>query len=150
MKKETVFCVPIVAVFQLQWEKIGIVKRHILFLLLIMGLALSSQVLAAQYVEDFEDDSNPSLPGFASQIFQHTILPPEGGQPGDENWFFGDNGGHRPYIFGLDPGIDEVTFSLAPGEYVDYASVKLANNSIGETTFEAIGTLGTHSVTISD
>lgn len=150
MKRETVFDVPIVATVQLQWGKMRMVKLRTLFLLLIMGLALSSQVLATQYVEDFEDDYSPSLAGFASQIFQHTILPPAGGQPGDENWFFGDNGGHRPYIFILEPGIDEVTFSLAPGEYVDYASVKLVNHGMGETVFEAIGTLGTHTITVSD
>jgi len=150
MKKETFFVVPIVAAFQLQWEKMGIVKLRTLFLVLIMGLALSCQVLARQYVEDFEDDSNPSSPGFAAQIFQHTILPPAGGQPGDEDWRFGDVAGRRPYVFIIEPGIDEITFSLAPGEYVDYASVKLANYSMGETVFEAIGTSGTYSFTNSD
>ncbi len=118
--------------------------------LIILVLALSCPVLGTLYVEDFEDDSNPSLPGFSSQIFQHTILPPLGGLPGDENWFFGDNDGRHPYYLALNPGIDEVTFSLGADEYVDYASVKLINWSIGETVFEAIGTLGTYSVTISD
>ena len=104
-------------------ERKGVVSRDIAFTL-VLGIVLSCQVSGAQYVEDFADDVNPTVGGFASQVFQHTILPPESGSPGDAIWNFGTN--HGLYLV-LQPAIDEITFSLAPGEYVSYASVKLLN-----------------------
>ena len=103
-------------------------KQNFLFLTSLIVVMLSSPALSIQYIEDFEDDFNPDQPGFANTIFQHTILPPEGGQHGDENWFFSDVEGHQPWVFFLDPGIDEITFSLEPGQYVDYVSVNLLHH----------------------
>ena len=114
-------------------------------------ILFSTPALCVQYVEDFEDDSNPGQHGFASEVFQHNMLPPEGGQPGDEDWEITARGALRPNVLRMYPAIDEVTFSLNPGEYVDYVGVDFIDWSTGGyTTFEAIGTLGTYSSTTSE
>jgi len=108
-----------------------------------MGLILSSPALSVLYVEDFEDDSNPSLPGFASEIFQHNIVPIPG--VGYAVWEISDIvSPPSGNALNLWPALDEITFDLGPGEYVDYASIDFADWG-GGTTFRVIGTLGTYS-----
>ena len=122
-------------------------KFNNLFLALIVGLILTSSVMAVQHVEDFEY-ATPGSNSFTNGIFNHNILPPIWGQSGDEHWEISDFG---PYPSGtaleLCPAIDEITFNLGPGEYVDYAAVDCADYA-SNTTFEVIGTLGTYSVLI--
>ncbi len=141
MKIQNVFLSPIIAAFDSQSHRLGMINLHLLFFALITCLMLSSSAPAAVYVEDFEDDSNPSQPGLASSIFNHNLLPVDG-------WGLLDDVG-PPYPTGyalyLWPAIDEITFDLGPGEYVDYAAIDF-QDWLGATTFEVIGTLGSFSV----
>jgi len=105
---------------------------------------LSSPAPAVVYVENFEDDSNPTEPGFASSIFNHNILPVDG-------WGLLDDVGPpfpSGYALYLWPAIDEITFDLGPGEYVDYAAIDFQDWG-GATTFDVIGTLDSFSVQTS-
>lgn len=119
------------------------IKLHILLLALIIAFMLSSPAPAGVYLEDFEDDSNPGQPGFASSIFNHNLVPVSGYT--EPYWEISDwaspPGGNALNLW---PAIDEITFSLNPGEYVDYASIEFANLGV-PAIFEAIGTVGTYS-----
>ncbi len=144
MKSQTVSISSIVAAVQLQWNRVSTTKLQILVFALIVGLMLSSPALSVEYVEDFEDDSNPGQPGFASEVFQHSIVP----IPGSDHavWDIGDwgspPGGNALCLW---PALDEITFDLGPGEYVDYAAIEFIDWG-GATTFEVVGTLDTFSV----
>ena len=122
----------------------------ILFFVLIISLVLSSPAGAALYVEDFEYET-PAQNDFANGVFQHSILPPAGGQPGSEWWLITNDFVNPPPISGnalfLAPAIDEITFDLGVGEYVNYAAIDFVDWG-GNTTFEVIGTLDTYSVSI--
>lgn len=122
-------------------------KLDNLFLALIIGLILTAPAMAVQHVEDFEYET-PGSNSFTNGVFQHNILPPTGGQPGSEHWEISDVG-LPPSGNALDlwPAIDEITFNLDPGEYVDYAAVDSVDWG-GNTTFEVIGTLDTYLVSI--
>ncbi len=120
-------------------------KFNNLLLALIVCLILTTPTMAVQHVEDFEYPK-PASNTFTNGVFQHNIVPHAGMQPGSEHWDISD-AGPPPSGNALDlwPAVDEVTFNLAAGEYVDYAAVDAIDWG-GNTTFEVIGTLGTYSV----
>ncbi|GAG80673.1 unnamed protein product [marine sediment metagenome] len=144
MKIQTVLFSPLIPAFEPQCRRLSMIKLHVLFFALITCLMLSSPAPAVVYVENFEDDSNPTEPGFASSIFNHNILPVDG-------WGLLDDVGPpfpSGYALYLWPAIDEITFDLGPGEYVDYAAIDFQDWG-GATTFDVIGTLDSFSVQTS-
>jgi hypothetical protein len=79
--------------------------------------------------EDFTDDANPALPGFASSVFQHSLDPShiidEAGFPTLDPY---PSSPHALVILGDGP--DSVTFALNPGETIARARVR-ANTLFG-------------------
>ena len=115
-----------------------------LFLVSIVGLILTAPAIAVQYTEDFDYATTSN--SFTDGIFQHNIVPVSG-YP-DAYWDISDY--ELPpssKALQLWPAIDEITFNLAPGEYVDYVAIDSVDQD-GDTTFEVIGTLDTYSVPI--
>ena len=141
MKRGTLPASPIIPVLKLERKRINMLKLHVLFAL-IAGLMLSSPALSVEYAEDFEYET-PDSNTFTNGVFQHNIVP----MPGLDyvGWEISDFG-TPPDGNALDlwPAIDEVTFDLNPGEYVDYASIDFTDWG-GGTTFKVIGTLDTYS-----
>ena len=91
-----------------------------LFPLFIIGL-LSSPAVAVLYVEDFEY-AKPDQNDFINGLFHHSIkeLPPMDLPIWDisDEWSPPDG-----TALNLRPALDEITFILEPGEYIDYVSV---------------------------
>jgi len=116
-----------------------------MFLVLIISLLMSAPAIATQYTEGFEYHT-PDSNTFTSGIFQHNIVPMP---PVDYTSWDISTFGSPPSGNALDlwPAIDEVTFDLNQGEYIDYASIQLSDYSNG-TTFEVTGSLGTYTLTI--
>lgn len=116
-----------------------------LFLVLIIGLILTAPAMAVQHVEDFEYGT-PGSDSFTNGIFQHNIVPMPG--LGYTAWEIGDFAS-PPSGDALDlwPAIDEVTFDLNPGEYIDYASIEFCDYA-NSTIFEVTGTLDTYTAEI--
>jgi len=115
--------------------------KVVLFFMLIICLILSSPASAIQYIEDFEYDK-PDQNDFINGLFQHSIK--------------SKTPLNRPYwditdivipsppsgnFLLLAPAVDEITFALDPGEYVDFVSIEFCDYA-NSTIFEVTGTLG--------
>ena len=80
-----------------------------------------------------KEDSN----SFTNGVFQHNIVPMPG--LGSIGWEISDFGSPPSgNALGLWPAIDEITFNLDPGDYVDYIAIDSVDWG-GNTTFEVIG-----------
>ena len=123
-------------------------KIYFLFLVLVTSLMLPASMMAALHVDDFEYPTPGSNNFITNGIFNHNILPYTGDPLGSEHWEIGDFG-PPPTGDALDlwPALDEITFNLGPGEYVDYAAIDATDWAGGNTFFEVIGT-DTYSVPI--
>lgn len=108
--------------------------------ILIIGLLLTASATAAQYVEDFEYDK-PGSDSFTNGVFQHNIVPRSG--RGYVVWDISD-AGSCPTGKALDlwPAVDEITFDLNPGEYVNHIGFNAADWG-GDTVVSVVGTLDT-------
>jgi hypothetical protein len=104
----------------------------IVALVIVLACSSASFAWAAQsYVEDFEDDIlGPTVPGFASSIFNHNLAGP--------NWLFLDDSNplpifpspHWSMLVGAATS-DLITFTLPPGKYIDYAAVWMTGTGGG-------------------
>jgi hypothetical protein len=122
-------------------KKVDLSKLKAALFSVLITCILSSHASAVQYVEDFEYEK-PAQNDFTNGIFQHSIeLKP----PLDYLfWDITDDSVPPPpdcNFLLLAPAIDEITFALDPGEYVDYASIEFCDYA-NSTIFEVTGTLG--------
>ena len=104
--------------------------RVVTVLILVTAIANASSAAPQTYAEDFEDGPGGGFdPLFAHDI--SSLFPP------DAPWWVLEGGG-----LWLAPAMDEVTFSLAPGEYVDWAGVTVVDwCRPGCTRVDFVGTL---------
>ncbi len=119
---------------------VNITKLNVaLFFVLIISFILSSPAVAEIYVEDFNYEK-PDQNDFTNEVFHHNIMPI--GILDIPVWDISDEW-LPPSGNALDlwPAIDEITFDLAPGEYVNYASIEFCDYA-NSTIFEVTGTLG--------
>ena len=96
-------------------------------------LLLTSLAKGTYHIEGFEYPK-PDSNSFSYDIFQHNIMP----QPGLDyvSWNISDYGSPPSgNALQLWPAIDEITFTLAPGQYINYISYELINWT-EETTVE--------------
>jgi hypothetical protein len=117
-------------------------KKYLLCVVSVV-LLITMPAYSVQYIDEFEY-AKPATTSFVAEgVFQHNIVPiPTANHVG---WDIDDWPTHDGNSLDLYPAIDEVTFLLGPGEYVEYASVDLVNGG-GSNSFEAIGTQGSYMV----
>jgi hypothetical protein len=124
------------------------IKLHFVVPGLLVMLTLCQPVYALIYVEDFEHDFNPGEGGFASSIFDHKIEP----MLEVRNPYYSFSlisGNQTDFSLFLSFMVDEITFSLEPGQYIESASIRL-NGMNGLATFTAIGTEDIFTVSTSE
>jgi hypothetical protein len=99
---------------------------------IVLAGVLASPLRGAILVEDFEDGGA----GGFDPAFKHQLLPVP---PNTEAYWELDGA-----VLWLYPAIDEVTFNLAPGQHVEWASVTLVDHDPGGsiTGVEFVGTAG--------
>lgn len=139
------FITSIVTVVYVRRRQEGVISLYVLFLALITALILPAPTMAVQYVEGFEYET-PASNTFTNGVFQHNIVP----MPGFDYtlWEISDFGSPpEGDALVLWPAIDEVTFDLNPGEYIDYAAIEFSNYA-NSTIFEVTGTLDTYTAEI--
>lgn len=109
-----------------------------------MVVTLSAMTSAALiYTEDFEDDNIPGAPGFASTVFTHAISGPNSFILAP--FFPTPSPFHALFLGALTA--DDVTFSIAPGEKVESASLWMTGTGGGWAGVSFVGTLGTANFT---
>ena len=119
-------------------------SKMYLFCVVSVVLLITLPAYSVEYLDEFEC-AKPATTSFISEgVFQHNIVPIP---PAEYVAWDIDTWTSTPVGKSLDlyPAIDEVTFILGPGQYVDFASVDLVNAG-GSNSFEAIGTLGSYIV----
>lgn len=105
----------------------------------IMVFAMSAKASAALvYTEDFEDDNIPGAPGFASSIFVHGIAGPNAFITTP---FFPTPSPVHALFMGAQT-TDNVTFTLAPGDKIESASLWMTGTGGGWAGVSFIGSLG--------
>ena len=112
--------------------------KIILFFAFIIG-SLPPPAMATVYVENFNYD-RPDQNDFINGIFHHSI---EELQPFDiPTWDISDEWSPPDgTALNLWPALDEITFDLGPGEYIDYVSVDIISWA-ADTRLEVHGSLG--------
>jgi len=103
-------------------DGVNITKLNaLLFFVLVVSFILSSPAVAEIYLEDFNYEK-PDQNDFTNGVFNHSIeeLPPLDIPLWDisDEWSPPDG-----TALNLWPAVDEITFNLDPGEYIDYVSV---------------------------
>jgi hypothetical protein len=113
---------------------VNLPKLNVLILSVLIISSTSSSAVAELYVEDFEYEK-PGRNDFTNGVFQHNILPiPPLNLP---VWDISNFGSPPADSNALDlwPAIDEITFDLGPGEYIDYVSLDVISWA-ADTTVE--------------
>ena len=120
-------------------------KRSCVFLVVTFSLAVLP-AYGRLIIEDFEEGAG----GGFDPAFNHTFVP----HPGIVTpwWAFTTSYfAQDSYALVLAPVIDEVTFNLDPGEYVDWAGVRMDDECDGTcTVFAVIGTNDSRTFSASD
>jgi len=114
-------------------------------ILLMATLTLVTPAFGRLIVEDFDEGAG----GGFDAAFNHAFFP----HPGMYSWWdlTTNHFTHDSYALVLAPAIDEVTFNLNPGEYVDWVGIRMDDGCPGTcTVFEVIGTDDSATFSASD
>jgi hypothetical protein len=108
------------------------IPPKVMFLLFSITLMVASCTHGAIAIEDFNSyASKPPTTEFDNGTFHHSIAEVDPGYPATKNWDISTSNPSGPPLADnaliLQHTQDIVTFNLTPGQYIDFASVKVIN-----------------------